>query len=89
MSTRFIFSILALAALAGCGGSMTLAECRSADWLKLGERDGLQYGLRPQIEIYAKRCRPHGIQPAEEQYMTGWRDGYAEYNRRLGGLGIN
>ena len=69
---------VAAALLAGCAG-MTESECRGTDWYKLGERDGLIYGLRPQIDRYAHQCGRYGVQPSEKDYIAGWTDGYGEW----------
>ena len=81
---RILTSVALAALLAGCFTPMSAQECGSTDWEKLGYRDGNVYGLRPQIEIYASQCGPlpSGAQSA---YMTGWTDGYAEFNRRISG----
>lgn len=83
-----ILALLFLAAqLGGCAIGMTQAECRGADWRKLGERDALSYGIQPQIDQYAAQCGRHGVQAAAEQYMAGWREGYGEYSARMGSGG--
>jgi hypothetical protein len=74
--------LLVAALVAGCV-SMTEAECRSTNWYQLGERDGLIYGMRPQIDQYAHQCSQFGVQPAEKDYITGWTDGYREHEKRI------
>ena len=76
--------LLVGALLAGCA-AMTDSECRGADWYALGERDALIYGLRPQIDQYAHQCGRHGVQPAEKDYLAGWRDGDRERAVRMSG----
>ena len=71
-------------ALAGCAG-MTEAECRGADWQALGERDGGIYGMQARVDQYAHECRTFNVAPAENEYMAGWRYGYAEFLRRMNG----
>ena len=77
-------SVTISACLAGCAG-MDADTCRGANWYALGERDGLHYGLRPQIDQYAHQCGQHGVQAAEKDYMAGWIDGYREFIRRSTG----
>ena len=75
--------VLALAAallLSGC--AMTQAECTSANWEQLGERDGLA-GLQPRIDQYAWQCNASKVQVAEGAYMTGWKHGKWEYDSRV------
>ncbi len=64
---------------------MSEPECRGADWYKLGERDALIYGLRPQIDRYAHLCGRHGVQASEKDYMAGWTDGQRERAIRVSG----
>ena len=66
---------------------MTEAECRAADWYKLGDRDARFYGVQPQIDRYAMQCSGYGIQAAQAPYLEGWRDGYSESQGRMGGGG--
>jgi hypothetical protein len=72
------------ALLAGCA-SMSDAECRSANWYALGERDALLYGMRPQIDQYAHQCSRYGVQPPEADYMAGWIVGDRERAIRMSG----
>ena len=73
--------------LAGCAG-MNEAECRAADWYRLGERDALVYAIHPQIEQYAQQCGRHGVRAEAPRYMAGWRDGYSEFSGRGGSGGM-
>ena len=79
-------SALALAAAlcAGCA-PMSETECRSADWYEVGYSDADPYGLRPQIDQRAYRCRAFGVAADEPSYMRGWVDGYREWNTRVHG----
>lgn len=81
--TRALVAALGLAA-AGCA-QMTESQCRASDWYQVGYRDADAYGLRPQVDQYAYRCRAFGVQPAENQYMAGWVDGFREWNTRVMG----
>ena len=78
--------IAAMALAAGCAG-MSEAECRSANWYQLGERDALIYGLRPQIDQHAYACSKFGVQAAEKGYIQGWEVGEGERVRRMAGGG--
>lgn len=60
---------------------MSADQCRSADWYRLGYRDGDVYGLQAQVDQYAAQCASIAID--RDAYMTGWRDGYAEYRSRV------
>ena len=76
--------VIALCALAAGCASMTESQCRSANWYEQGQSDGL-LGQQAKIDTYAYQCRQFGVQPAEKDYLAGWTDGYAEYNRRVSG----
>lgn len=68
-------------------GCMTMSEseCRTANWEQVGQQDGIAHGIRPRIDQLRDQCRAYGVVPDEEKYMTGWRYGYAEYQRRMVG----
>ena len=75
-------AVLAMAMLlAACASQQTL-QCASGDWYALGYRDGDVYGIRPQIDQYAHRCRSLEAS-AQTAYMAGWTDGYAEWTSRV------
>jgi hypothetical protein len=75
--------LLATFLVAGCV-SMNQQECASADWARLGERDGMTGG-RPWIDQYAHQCGRYNLAAAEKDYMDGWWVGHAEYSRRADG----
>jgi uncharacterized protein DUF2799 len=79
-----LFSSALVLLASGCAG-LSETECRTADWYSVGERDGLIYGLRPQVEQYAEQCGRYGIQPARQEYLAGWFYGERERGIRLGG----
>ena len=70
--------------LSGCM-SMSADACRTANWYEVGERDGLHYGMRPQVDQWAHACSLHGLQVSEKDYMAGWTDGYREFIHRSTG----
>jgi len=74
-------SWVALAALAllGACSTLTAQECASADWYRLGYRDGDVYGMQAQIDQYAEQCRAAD----RKAYMAGWVDGNAEFRGRM------
>jgi hypothetical protein len=76
-------SILAACVLlaAGCAAPMSAEQCASADWYRLGYRDGDVYGLQAQIVQYAEQCRSASVD--RKAYMAGWSDGYAEFRSRV------
>jgi hypothetical protein len=79
-------AVCAVLVVAGTGcAQVTESQCRASDWYQVGYHDADIYGLRPQIDQYAYRCRAFGVQPAENLYMAGWVDGYREYLIRMNG----
>jgi hypothetical protein len=75
---------IALCALgAGCA-SMNETQCRATNWYDQGESDGLM-GQQAKIDQYAYQCAKHQIQPSQNDYLSGWAEGYAEYNKRVSG----
>jgi hypothetical protein len=80
--------LLFLLLLGGCAG-MTEQQCASADWARLGERDGLA-GNRPWIDQYQHQCGRYNLPAVEKDYMDGWRVGNAEFvdrtERHEGGM---
>jgi len=79
----FRLSVAACLVVCGCV-SLSDADCRAADWYQRGSRDGLG-GMQAQIDIYSHQCAAFGVKPDDKAYMTGWREGYAEWNRRVSG----
>jgi hypothetical protein len=82
--SRFNSALLLACALSGCA-AMSESECRNTDWYALGEREGLIYGVRPQVDQYAEQCGKYGVQPAQKEYLAGWFYGERERGVRMGG----
>lgn len=76
-----ILSSLSALLMTACAAPMSADQCRSADWYRLGYRDGDVYGLQAQIDQYAAQCSNVAVD--REQYMAGWRDGNAEFRSRV------
>jgi Zn-finger nucleic acid-binding protein len=75
---------VALCALAvGCA-AMSESQCRATNWYDQGEYDGL-LGQQAKIDQYAYQCAKYQVRPAENDYLSGWAEGYAEYNKRVSG----
>jgi hypothetical protein len=74
---------MALCALAGCA-SMSEQQCRATNWYQQGETDGMA-GNQAKIDLYAHLCNQYQVQPAAKEYLSGWADGYAEFNKRVSG----
>jgi len=78
MKTTTLVSLCALL-LAGCATAPDdVVECRSADWEKVGRRDGGS-GHSSQLQAHAAACAPHGVKPDEAAYARGLETGRAQY----------
>ena len=71
--------LLAMACLLVLGGcAMTAEQCKSADWFRLGYRDG--YEAPPphkgsMLATYTDRCSVHGTKPDADAYAKGLESG--------------
>ena len=75
--------------LAGCAVfPLTEADCKPASWERRGYADGFG-GHPPQDLRLARECGRLGIRISESDYMKGWRDGYDEWYRLIGSIGLN
>lgn len=87
LKTIVAAALLALAA--GCAAfGMSEAECRGADWRARGYDDGY-FGNPPQDLRLAKLCAAFGVQPNQEAYLAGWRDGHDEWDRLMGSINMD
>jgi len=79
MRSLFALALVSLT-LVGCAG-MDAAECRGADWYRIGFRDGI-YGMQRMDYQYAEQCGKHGTQPDAAAYVKGWQEGVWELDSR-------
>lgn len=78
---RLTLSSVSALLIAACAAPMSAQQCASADWYRLGYRDGDVYGLQAQVDQYADQCRTASVD--RNAYMAGWRDGNAEFRSRV------
>lgn len=64
--------------VSGCA-TLSETECRGADWLQLGERDGAQGYAGSRLEAHAKACAEHGLQPDEALWKEGYEAGLLRF----------
>ena len=76
-------ALLGLVLLASCA-----ADCRDPDWRSRGYADGFG-GHPPQDLRLARDCGRRGISVSESEYLAGWRDGYDEWYRMVGSIGLD
>lgn len=64
--------------LAGCE-TMSEEQCRSADWLDRGRRDGAYGENEHHVEAHRKACAKAGVVPDVERWRAGWLEGVRVY----------
>lgn len=80
MSRAILF--LLVVGLYGCA-----SDCSNQDWRARGYADGFG-GHPPQDLRLARDCARVGVQVSESRYLEGWREGYDEWYRLIGSIGI-
>ncbi|MFY9260185.1 MAG: DUF2799 domain-containing protein [Gallionella sp.] len=79
--------------LSGCA-TLNEKECRSANWYQLGIRDGQSGDTEGLLDKHREACKKYAVQPEENQYFSGRKEGLKEYCRynnafRLGLDGVS
>jgi len=76
--------------LSGCA-TLNEQECRSADWHRLGIKDGQQGEPASLLDEHKEACTRHGIRPDEERYLSGREIGLTQHcqPRNAFRLGLN
>lgn len=70
--------ILVALALAGCE-SMSVSECKVADWGRVGFADGSRGESDRRIADYSEDCGKAGIVPNAQAYRYGWDQGIVNF----------
>lgn len=76
--TRTPLLLLIALALAGCE-SMSVSECKVADWHRVGWTDGSRGESEQRIADYAQDCGKAGIVPNAPAYRQGWDAGIVQF----------
>jgi len=71
-------AILTIALLAGCE-SMSVSECKVADWSRTGFNDGAAGTAENRIADYTEDCGKSGVVPNANAYRQGWDAGIQRY----------
>jgi hypothetical protein len=71
--------VLAMAMLAAACASMSEDQCRRADWLEQGRRDGAAGYIEGRLGEHNKACAKAGITPDTNRWLAGWREGVRQY----------
>ena len=70
--------VLTLVALGGCE-SMSVSECKVADWSRVGFTDGASGAPESKLADYTQDCGKAGIVPSARAYRQGWDSGIQRY----------
>ena len=74
-------SLLGLAAALALGSCATLneSECRTADWYRIGLRDGTEGYSRTRLDDHRKACTEYGLGSDEAAWKDGYETGLLDY----------
>lgn len=80
MNKTFLNMVLLVAALVltGCE-SMSVSECKVADWSRVGAADGAKGESDRRIADYTEDCGKAGIVPNAKAYRRGWDAGIVQF----------
>lgn len=78
MNTRKTLLILAAVALSGCE-SMSVSECKIADWGRVGFADGAAGVSEDRLAAYTEDCGKAGVQTNPQAYRQGWDAGIQRF----------
>ncbi len=76
--TRATLLMLVAIALAGCE-SMSVSECKVADWTRVGMTDGSAGVSERRIADYTEDCSKAGVVPNASAYRRGWDAGIVQF----------
>ena len=76
--------LLLVLMLAGCE-SMSVSECKVADWAREGFNDGAAGTPQSRLADYAEDCGKTGVTPDPRAYRQGWDAGIQSYCTPLNG----
>ena len=78
MKTSVPIILACFALLSGCA-TLSERECHSADWYRLGVKDGQQGEQIYLLDEHNKSCASYGIRPDENRYLAGREAGLKQY----------
>ena len=64
--------------LAGCD-TMTVAECKVADWGRVGFADGARGESESRLAAHTESCAQAGVTPHAQAYRQGWDAGILRF----------
>jgi hypothetical protein len=80
-SPRALLAITAMVSVFWLSGCATLSEeeCKTADWGRLGYKDGAAGHAESRLAEHAESCSKLGIRPNGPQWRSGWDRGVMAY----------
>ncbi|QBQ16483.1 DUF2799 domain-containing protein [Acinetobacter haemolyticus] len=78
MKTLVSISIMAVL-LSGCA-AMSVEQCKTANWLSVGEKDG-SAGYESRLDKYYSSCQKANVVPNQALYEKGYQKGLGYYCR--------
>ncbi len=72
------FALLVMALLAGCE-SMSVEQCKVADWQRVGFNDGARGDTERRLAAYTEDCGEAGVKPDAQAYRRGWDSGIQHF----------
>ena len=77
-TARYLSLVAILALLSGCA-TLSEEECKTADWHRLGYKDGATGHSDSRLAEHAEACKKTGIRPNAPQWRAGWDQGVMTY----------
>lgn len=74
----FCLFLVSTLVLAGCE-SMSVSECKVADWGRVGYTDGASGTAQSRLADYTEDCGKAGVVPLASAYRQGWDVGIQRY----------
>lgn len=82
---KVLAAVGALAALASCA-TLNEDQCRTADWSRLGQEDGMAGRAWSHVEQHRNACARHGLPVDEQRWSAGWEQGIRAFCTPENGL---
>ena len=77
-TAKYLSLVAILALLSGCA-TLSEEECKTADWHRLGYKDGAAGQSDSRLADHAEACKKTGIRPNAPQWRAGWDQGVMTY----------
>jgi hypothetical protein len=78
LAARTVLLLVFFSLLAGCE-SMSVQECKVADWQRVGYNDGASGTSESRLAAYTEDCAEAGVTPRAQDYRRGWDVGIQHF----------